>query len=162
MCHVSPPMRKSIINEIIILIICALMALIFAALFCNFTPKGDLNVKIFNIYTETSPRYMVFIFWLFSIFLIDSLRQIKLKFKSIISNIVLLLVSLNLIVFIGGRIESMNRLKFVLENQKSVDDSNIFLLFLWTILVTLLISIIVMLFSLQKMVRQKLEKRKTA
>jgi hypothetical protein len=155
-------MRKPIIIELIIFIICALMALVFAALLCNFTPSRDLSVKIFNIGTETSPRYMVLIFWLFSIFLIDSLRQIKLKFKSIITNIVLLLVSLKLIVFIEGRIESMNRIKTVLENQKSTDDSNSFLFLLWIVFIILLITIMVLLFSLQKVIRQKLEKRKTA
>ena len=154
-------MRKSIITEIVILIVCALTAVLLAVLLCDFTPSEDLSVKIFNIGTETSPRYMVYIFWLLSIFIVNSLRQIKLKYKSIISNIVLLLVSLRLLLFVYGRIESVTRLKHaILADQRNPTNNNNFLYLLWTILIILLITIIIILFSFQKSVRQRMSSDK--
>ncbi len=154
-------MRKSIIIEIVILIVCVLIAFIFTALLCDFTPSEDLSVKVFNIGTETSPLYMIYLFWLFSVFIINSLRQIKLKYESIVPNIVLFFVSLRLLYFIYGRINSVTRLKIAMKiDQGDITDNNKFLYLLWTILILLITTAIITLFSFQKHFRQRISSKK--
>lgn len=155
-------MKKSIIIEIVVLIVCVLTAFILTVLFCDFTSSEDLNLEIFNIGTATSPIYMIYLLWLFSIFIINSLRQIKLKYESIVPNIVLFLVSLRLLYFIYGRINSVTRLIIVMQiDQHDITDNNKFLYLLWTILILLIITTIITLFSFQKYFRQRISGNKS-
>lgn len=154
-------MRKSIIKEIVTLIVCDLTAFVIALLFCDFTPSGDLSLKIFNIGTETTANSWLYLFWLFSIFIINSLRQIKLKYESLVTNIVLLIVSLRLLYFIYGRINSITRLKIAMQiDQCDVSNNNKFLYLLWTISILLIVTTIIILFSFQKHLRQRMTTKK--
>jgi hypothetical protein len=104
-------MRKTIIIEITVLTICAMTAILLAALFGDFTTDDNIQIKCLGVGTEMSIRHMVFILWCISIFTISSARQIKLKYSSSVTNFVLLVVSFRLLYFVISDLVLITHLK---------------------------------------------------
>ena len=149
------PMRKTIIIEIIVLTICAMTAFLLAALFGDFTTDDNIQINCLGVGTEMSTRHMVFILWCFSVFAINSARQIKLKYNSSVTNSVLLAVALRLLYFVISDLMRVTHLKqAILENGGNPSMDN-FIVALWTLLVLLILTVFITTYYFQKVIRQR-------
>lgn len=154
------PMRKLIIIEIIVLTICAMTAILLAALFGDFTTDDNIQIKFLGVGTEMSARYMLIILWCISIFTINSFRQIKLKYNSTVTNLVLLIVSLRLLYFVVNDLVRTTHLKqAILENGGNSANMNNFIIALWTLLALLIITVTITIYYFQNVIRQRLSLR---
>jgi hypothetical protein len=153
-------MRKSVVIEIIVLAICAMAAFLLLALFGDFTTDDNIQIKFLGVGTEMSTRLMVLILWCISIFTINSFRQIKIKYSSNVTNLVLLVVSLRLLYFVFSDLMRMTHLKqAILENGGNPANMDNFIIALWTLLALLISTVIITICYFQNVIRQKLSKK---
>ena len=150
-------MKKSILLEFLILLLsvfCSITSLVF---FCNSKPNENLTFKVFEINIETSISMMLFLFWLISIFTINSIRQLKIKYKNQASNLVLFIVSGLLIYFTIRQLSSSLRLNkaYFSEQNKGIVDINKTLILFWTFLILLLLTEIIITATTIKSIKQK-------
>ena len=135
-------------------------AILLAALFGDFTTDDNIQIKFLGVGTEMSARYMLIILWCISIFTINSFRQIKLKYNSTVTNLVLLIVSLRLLYFVVNDLVRTTRLKqAILENGGNSANMNNFIIALWTLLALLIITVTITIYYFQNVIRQRLSLR---
>jgi hypothetical protein len=139
-------MNKTIFKEIFIIIVVFIFALpIFASLF-RLDENQNMNITLFEAILSMSTIVAQLHIWLLLIFIIYSFRQLKLKFKNLIVNLILIIVCLKLIFMFKPHVINAENLLISIQNdgdssikEKMLKNINSFLIFNWSFIISFLI-----------------------
>jgi hypothetical protein len=139
-------MIKTIFKEIFIIIVVFIFALpIFASLF-RLDENQNMNITLFEAILSMSTIVAQLHIWLLLIFIIYSFRQLKLKFKNLIVNLILIIVCLKLIFMFKPHVINAENLLISIQNdgdssikEKMLKNINSFLIFNWSFIISFLI-----------------------
>lgn len=117
--------RKKYFKELLILGLCLPIAIVFMAIFSDEKSSNEYYIRVFGIEHSMTPRLMLLHFWLVLYFIINTVRQIKLRFNNIASNILLILTCSFLVYFVTRSVFNAENLlsMYISHSSPTLDES---------------------------------------
>jgi hypothetical protein len=136
-------MTKKIFKEIFIIIGAFILAIPIIAFLFRLDENQNMKITIFGTTSSMSIKLAQIHIWLILIFIIYSFRQITLKFKNLISNLILIATCLILIYIFKVHLNINENLQTAIQNDqdannigKEIQKVNSLLIFNWSLIIT--------------------------